>query len=111
MVGGSGEGREGGEDGTHGEDLDDVVGRGADRVDVLLAQHLHQARPVRLQNPLLDALELALVRHDHPLLVVRVRQVHVHLRRHDYNRNQPSGMYLLFYYCLRESHAKQLLKK
>ena len=45
--GGEGGGREGrvGEGVIHGVDL---VGRGADRVDVLLAQHLHQARPVRL---------------------------------------------------------------
>ena len=61
------------------EYLADVVAEGADGIDLWVAQHLHHAGAVCLQEPLLDGLELALLRDDDALLVILLRQVHVHL--------------------------------
>ena len=67
--------------GAHREDLHDVIGCGAHRVYILLTQHAHQAHAVRLQDPLLQGLELPILCDDDLLLVVSLWQVHVHLAR------------------------------
>lgn len=66
---------------TYREDLHNVVGGGPDGINVLLAEHSHEADSVRLQDPLLQGLELAILRDDDFLLVVSLRQVHVDLAK------------------------------
>jgi hypothetical protein len=66
-------------DSKHRENLENVIGEGADWVNVPLAQHLHQTRSVRLEKPLGGGLEAAVVGDDNFLLRVCLRQVHVHL--------------------------------
>lgn len=63
----------------YSKDLHNVVGGGPDGVDVLVAQHAHEGHAVCLQDPLLQGLEFAVLCDDDPLLVVSLRQVHVHL--------------------------------
>lgn len=64
---------------SYRENLHNVVGRGPDRIDVLLAEDPHEAHSVRLEDPLLQGLELTILRDDDLLLVVSLGQVHVHL--------------------------------
>ena len=61
------------------EHLDDVVRVGAHRVDVLGAEHLHERGAVRLEHPLGDGLELAVVVDLDALLLLLDRLRHVHL--------------------------------
>lgn len=68
---------------AYGEDLHDVVGGGPDGVHVLLAEDPHETHTVCLQDPLLQGLELTVLRDDDLLLVVRLRQVHVHLKEEE----------------------------
>lgn len=68
---------------SYSEDLHDVVRGGPDGVHVLLTQDPHQTHAVRLQDPLLQGLELAVLSDDDLLLVVRLRQVHVHLEEEE----------------------------
>ena len=70
--------------GAYGKYLDDIVGGCAYGVDIFLTEDLHETGAVCLQDPLLNALELTLVRDHHTLLVVCRWQVHVHLTQsHD----------------------------
>lgn len=64
---------------SYRENLHNVVGRGPDRIDVLLAEDPHEAHSVRLEDPLLQGLELTILRDDDLLLIVSLGQVHVHL--------------------------------
>lgn len=63
------------------EDLHDIIGGGPDRIYVLLTENPHQAHTVRLKDPLLQSLELAVLRDDDFFLVVGLGQVHVHLEK------------------------------
>lgn len=61
------------------EDLADVVGQGAHRIDVALREDPHEGGTVSFEQPLGDGLELAGVRDHDPLLIFGVGQVHVDL--------------------------------
>jgi len=61
------------------KNLHDVVCCGADRINILLWQHPHQWCTISLQNPFLNCFEFTVFSNDDPLLVIRRRQVHVHL--------------------------------
>jgi len=63
-----------------GEDFADVVGASSHRVYVPLREYLHKCGSVSLKQPFGDGLELSLVRHKDPLLVISLGQMHVHLR-------------------------------
>lgn len=64
---------------SYREDLHNVIGRGPDGVDVLLAEDPHEAHAIRLKDPLLQSLELTILCDDYLLLIVSLGQVHVHL--------------------------------
>lgn len=66
---------------TYREDLYNVVGGGPDGINVLLAEHSHEANSVRLKDPLLQGLKLTILCDDDLLLVVSLRQVHVDLKK------------------------------
>lgn len=66
-------------DAQHGEYFDDVVRIRPHRIDVSFGEHSHQRRSVGFQQPLGDVLKFARVRQHDAFLVVRRRQVHVHL--------------------------------
>lgn len=82
---------------SYREDLHDVVGGGPDGIHVLLAEDPHEAHTVRLQDPLLQGLELTFLRDDDLLLVVSLGQMHVHLeeRRGRFDSWPQAGISLL----------------
>lgn len=59
--------------GAHREDLHNIIGCGAHRVYILLAQYPHKAHTIRLQDPFLQGLEFSIFCDDDLLLVVCLR--------------------------------------
>lgn len=65
-------------DTENGEDFTNVVRVGTNGINVAFAQDPHQRRAVRFQKPLGDGFEFSGFGNDNPLLLVSLRQVHVH---------------------------------
>lgn len=64
---------------SYREDLNNIVGGGPDRVDVLLAEDSHKTDTVCLENPFLQRFKLSLLCDYGLFLVLGLGKMHVHL--------------------------------